>query len=477
MALMFDNRFARDFPSLYSAQAPAGFDTPELLLLNEPLATQFGLAGQPQQLADWFGGKADLPGAQPLAQKYAGHQFGVYNPFLGDGRGLLLGEIKDNQGQFWDLHLKGAGPTPYARGGDGRAVLRSSIREFLASEALFHLGVPTTRALCLVAGELPVQRERVERGAMLTRAARSHIRFGHFEHCFHKGLVEELKGLKQYVVERHWPDLADQPDKLFFERVVHKTAQMIAYWQAYGFAHGVMNTDNFSILGDTFDFGPYGFLDDYQPGLICNHSDHSGRYAFDAQPSIALWNLNCLAMALSPLIASDDLVAALKQFQPALAGHYLKLMGKRLGLEKAGRDDVELINSLLAMLADEGQDYSLALRWLSQAQKGDSLIPCRDHYVDRARFDAWGQQYLKRLSEQDLTDKDRRQAMDGVNPLYVLRNYLAQNAIAASEQGDHSELRRLYQLLQNPFTQQPGMDDYAKRPPDWGKHLEVSCSS
>ncbi|ROQ24255.1 protein adenylyltransferase SelO [Gallaecimonas pentaromativorans] len=477
MALTFDNRFARDFPRIYSAQPPAGFEQPELLLLNTELAAQFGLDADNAQIARWFGGPEAIPGAAPLAQKYAGHQFGVYNPALGDGRGLLLGEIKDTQGQFWDLHLKGAGPTPYARGGDGRAVLRSSIREFLASEALYHLGFPTTRALCLVAGELPVQRETVERSAMVTRAARSHIRFGHFEHCFHRGLGSELIALKEYVVERHWPDLQGQPHKLFFERVVHKTAQMIAYWQAYGFAHGVMNTDNFSILGDTFDFGPYGFLDDYQPGFVCNHSDYNGRYAFDAQPSIALWNLNCLAMALSPMIESDDLVAALKQFQPALAGHYLKLMGKRLGLEQVGKDDAELINSFLALLADERQDYSLAFRWLSDAERANTLIPCRDHYLDRARFDAWAAQYLKRLNRQDSDDSARKQAMDAVNPLYVLRNYLAQNAIAASEQGDHSELNRLYSLLKTPFTQQPGMDDYAKRPPDWGRHLEVSCSS
>ncbi|WP_115720691.1 protein adenylyltransferase SelO [Gallaecimonas mangrovi] len=477
MALTFDNRFARDFPSLYSAQPVQGFQQPELLLVNRDLAQQFDLDATDAELADWFGGQGALPGGAPLAQKYAGHQFGVYNPFLGDGRGLLLGEIKDNQQQFWDLHLKGAGPTPYARQGDGRAVLRSSIREFLASEALYHLGVPTTRALCLVAGELPVRREQVERGAMVTRAARSHIRFGHFEHCFHKGLQSELKALKDYVVERHWPDLADQPDKVFFERVVHKTAQMIAHWQAYGFAHGVMNTDNFSILGDTFDFGPYAFMDDYQPGLICNHSDDTGRYAFDAQPSIALWNLNCLAMALSPLIASDDLIAALKQFQPALAGHYLKLMGKRLGLAAASKDDAPLINSFLELLAGEKQDYNLAFRWLSDAEKGASKLACRDHYLDPSRFDSWAERYLQRLAADSADDATRKAVMDAVNPLYTLRNYLAQNAISASENGDHSELARLYKLLKNPFTEQLGMSDYAKRPPDWGKHLAVSCSS
>ncbi|WKE65439.1 YdiU family protein [Gallaecimonas kandeliae] len=477
MALEFDNRYARDFPSLYSAQEPMGFAEPQLVVANDALVAELGLAEEQERLADWFGGRLPLPGAQPLAQKYTGHQFGVYNPMLGDGRGLLLGEVKDGQGGFWDLHLKGAGPTPYARGGDGRAVLRSCIREFLASEALHHLGIPTTRALCVVAGELPVQREHVERGAMLTRVARTHIRFGHFEHCFHRGLGEELKGLMDYVIERHWPDLQGQPAKVFFERVVHKTARMVALWQAYGFAHGVMNTDNFSILGDTFDFGPYGFLDDYQPGFVCNHSDHSGRYAFDAQPSIALWNLNCLAMALSPLIASDDLVAALKQFQPALAGHYLKTMGRRLGLCEVSGQDAPLINELLALLADEAQDYNLAFRWLGEARQDDKLIPCRDHYVDRARFDAWAERYLARLRLQDVGDQGRQLAMNDANPLYVLRNYLAQNAIAAAEQGDFSEVRRLYGLLQNPFTDQPGMAAYAQKAPDWGKRLEVSCSS
>ena len=471
MALRFDNRFYRTFPALYSAQAPATFTAPELVVANPTLAKQLGIEGP---LAAQFGGAMLPDGAQPLAQKYAGHQFGVYNPALGDGRGLLLGEVIDAEGQHWDLHLKGAGPTPYARGGDGRAVLRSCIREFLASEALHHLGIPTTRALCVVAGELPVQRETVERGAMLTRVARSHIRFGHFEHCFHSGQHEQLRALKDHVVHCHWPDLADQPNGVFFERVVHKTAQMIAHWQAYGFAHGVMNTDNFSILGDTFDFGPYSFLDDYQPGFVCNHSDHSGRYAFDAQPSIALWNLNCLAMALSPLIDSEQLVAALKEFQSALAGHYLRLIGRRLGLKQVSADDAALINGFLELLATQQQDYSLAFRWLSQTDITAKHQPYRDHYPDPAALDSWASQYRARLRQQGGID---RTAMDAVNPLFVLRNYLAQDAIAAAERGDFTVLAALYQRLQSPFTDHPDSHHLSQRPPDSGKGLVLSCSS
>ncbi|WP_341502457.1 YdiU family protein [Gallaecimonas sp. GXIMD4217] len=475
----FDNQYARLFPGLYSEHEPQGFERPELVIANTELAAQLGLDSSDPRFVNWLSGKSAMPGAEPIAQKYAGHQFGVYNPFLGDGRGLLLGELLDVDQQRWDLHLKGAGPTAYARGGDGRAVLRSCIREFLASEALHHLGIPSTRALAVVAGEVAVQRETVERGAMLTRAARTHIRFGHFEHCFHKGLAGELKALADFLIDTQLPHLREfgNPYKALFQHTVTVTASLIAQWQAQGFAHGVMNTDNMSMLGDTFDYGPYGFLDDYEPGFVCNHSDHQGRYAFDQQPSIGLWNLNCLAMAFSPLVDSDDLVDALKGYQGHVETTYINLMRRKLGLASHREIDGLLLTELLGLMAREKRDYHATFRALCQFRLDTDPSPVRDHFIDREAFDDWAQHYRERLRVEDSDDDQRQLAMKAVNPSYVLRNYLAQQAIEAAEQGDFAPLHELYQVLQRPFEDQPGREAYARTPPDWGKHLEISCSS
>ncbi len=479
MSYRFDNQYAGRFQSLYTEHQPLGFQQPQWVVANPGLAEQLGLDLDEPRLLNWLSGKSAMPGAEPLAQKYAGHQFGVYNPFLGDGRGLLLGELLDGDGQRWDLHLKGAGPTAYARGGDGRAVLRSCIREFLASEALFHLGMPSTRALAVVAGEVPVQRETVERGAMLARVARSHIRFGHFEHCFHQGLNDELKALADYLIDTQLPQLREfgNPYQALFQHAVTVTASLIAQWQAQGFAHGVMNTDNMSMLGDTFDYGPYGFLDDYIPGFIPNHSDHQGRYAFDRQPSIGLWNLNCLAMAFSPLVESEQLVKALQSYQGHLEVTYLNLMRQKLGLASHREIDGQLLSELLSLMAREGRDYHGSFRALCDFSLDDKTSPVRDHFIDRDAFDTWAQHYRERLKVEGSADESRQQAMKAINPRYVLRNYLAQLAIEEAQQGDFAPLQQLYQVLQRPFDDQPGMEAYAKTPPDWGKQLDISCSS
>jgi uncharacterized protein YdiU (UPF0061 family) len=260
---------------------------------------------------------------------YSGHQFGQYNPQLGDGRGLLLGEVINRKGERWDVHLKGAGRTPYSRFGDGRAVLRSSIREYLCSEAIHALGIPTTRALCIIGSKEPVQRETRETAATLVRIADSHIRFGHFEWIFHNKPTH-LKDFADYVINRHYPDCAtaDKPYAALLNAIVNRTATLMAQWQLVGFAHGVMNTDNFSITGCTFDYGPYGFLDVYKPSFVCNHSDNTGRYAWNQQPSIGLWNLNALAYALSPLIDKEDIMSALQRYEGILVDYYYQGMQK-----------------------------------------------------------------------------------------------------------------------------------------------------
>ncbi|MDH5639919.1 MAG: YdiU family protein, partial [Nitrospira sp.] len=428
-----------------------------------------------------FGGSMLVPGMEPLAMLYSGHQFGVYVPQLGDGRAILLGEAMNQQGERWELHLKGAGLTPFSREGDGRAVLRSTIREYLCCGAMRGLGIPTTQALCLVGNDDKVYREQVETGAMLVRMAPSHVRFGTFEIFYYRKQHELLKVLADYVIGRHYPHLADATDTYarFFMEVVERTAALIAQWQAVGWAHGVMNTDNMSILGLTLDYGPFGFMDEYDAGFICNHSDHNGRYAFNQQPYIGLWNLSCLAQALLPLAEKEALKAALDRYQELYQQHYLRLMRAKLGLLEERSEDDGLIREWLGLLEESRADYTIAWRDLGSfsSAEGATNDLVRDHSVSRERFEEWAVRYRERLRSEHSRDDARRERMNRVNPKYVLRNYLAQVAIEKAQQKDFSEIDRLFTLLQRPFDDQPGMESYAAAPPNWGKHLSVSCSS
>ncbi len=429
--------------------------------------------------AELFGGHKLWEEAEPRAMVYSGHQFGSYNPRLGDGRGLLLGEVVNAAGEHWDLHLKGAGQTPYSRMGDGRAVLRSSIREFLASESLNALGIPSSRALCVTGSSTTVWRETRETGAMLLRMAPSHVRFGHFEYFYYTQQEEQLKTLGEFVLREYFPDsLKDEkPYLAFFREVVERNAQMIARWQAYGFCHGVMNTDNMSILGITFDYGPYAFLDDFDANHICNHSDDTGRYSFSNQVPIAHWNLAALGQTLVPFVEVDDLRATLDLFLPLYQAHYLDLMRRRLGFTTAEDGDLELVQRLLQRMQEGAVDYSLFFRRLGEQAPEQALAVVRDDFVDLAGFDAWAADYRARVEREGGSQDERRARMHAVNPLYVLRNYLAQEAITAAEQGDFSVVRRLHEVLSRPFEEQPDAEAFTRRPPDWGKHLEISCSS
>ena len=412
---------------------------------------------------------------------YSGHQFGVYVPQLGDGRAILLGEVQNERGERWDLQLKGAGLTPFSRDGDGRAVLRSTIREYLCSEAMHGLGIPTTRALCIVGSEHKVFREQVETGAIVLRMAPSHVRFGSFEILYYRKQHEQLKVLADYVIAHHYPHLVDESDKYagFFSEVVERTAKLIAQWQSVGWAHGVMNTDNMSILGMTLDYGPFGFIDDYDPGFICNHSDHNGRYAFNQQPYIGLWNLSCLAQALLPLSSKEDLKAALDRYTCLCEGRYMELMRAKFGLVETKEEDASLIQDLLALMHLHHVDYTSFFRTLGLFQAGTEALnePLRDFFLDRGAFDQWARRYKDRLRQVGSRDEDRMVHMNRVNPKYVLRNYLAQTAIEKAQMKDYSEIDRLLALLHNPYSDQPGMEAYAAPPPNWGKHLAVSCSS
>ncbi|OQP35053.1 protein adenylyltransferase SelO [Pantoea latae] len=478
--MLFDNSWQRELPGCYTPQSPTALQGGRLFYHNVPLAQALNLdaalfAGDGHGV--WHGA-ALLPGMQPLAQVYSGHQFGVWAGQLGDGRGILLGEQRLSASRKVDWHLKGAGLTPYSRMGDGRAVVRSTVREFLASEALHHLGIPTTRALAIAIGDEPVYRETPERGATLMRIAESHLRFGHFEHFFYNQQQEKVTQLADYALRHHWPQLVDEADKylLWFTDVVERTARLIAQWQSVGFAHGVMNTDNMSLLGLTIDYGPYGFIDDYQPGFICNHSDYQGRYSFENQPMIGLWNLNRLAHALSGLLSVDQLKQALSHYEPALMQEWGERMRAKLGFTQADSGDNALLVDLLALMAQERSDYTLTFRLLSETQQAEARSPLRDEFIDRNAFDGWYQRYRARLQHEGISDAARQQAMKAVNPALVLRNYLAQQAIDGAEQGESGALARLHQALQQPFSDETAAE-YRQRPPDWGKTLEVSCSS
>ncbi len=416
--LRFDNSYARLPASFGVPLGPTPFPDARLVSVSPSALRLLDLEPSEAERPEFvqaFGGTRPLPGMKPFAMVYAGHQFGVYVPRLGDGRALLLGEVLNAAGERWDVQLKGSGPTPYSRMGDGRAVLRSTIREYLCSEAMHGLDIPTTRALCILGSEEPVYREEVETGAMVVRLSPSHVRFGTFEFFHYSGQHEHVKGLADYVIERHFPHLAGAPDTYarFYAEVVERTARLIAQWQAVGFAHGVMNTDNMSILGLTLDYGPFGFLDDFDPGFICNHSDDRGRYAFDQQPRIAMWNLACLGEALLTLLSEDEARSALGTYQPTFATHFLARMREKLGLRETREEDRDLIQALFARMAETHVDYTRFFRALgrfdsSPEARNDAL---RDQFLDREDFDTWAADYRRRLAAEGSQDAERRARM------------------------------------------------------------------
>ena len=482
--LSWRNSFAGLGPAFFTELQPTPLPAPSLISLNLALAAELGLDAQwlaSPDVVDALTGNQTLPGSRPLASVYSGHQFGVWAGQLGDGRAILLGELETDTGPQ-ELQLKGAGRTPYSRMGDGRAVLRSSIREYLGSEAMHGLGSATTRALALTGANAPVRREEVETAAVVTRVAPSFIRFGHFEHFSAGGQHDDLRSLADYVIDRFYPacrttdKFSANPYAAFLEQVSERTAAMVAHWQAVGFCHGVMNTDNKSILGLTIDYGPFQFLDAFIPGHVCNHSDEQGRYAYNKQPNVAYWNLFCLGQALLPLIGDQELaLAALESYKTVFPREMETRMRAKLGLTTARDADRDLIEGILKLLAQDRVDYTIFWRRLSQHAAGQVSEAVRDLFLDRAGFDAWLQQYSSRLAAEDA-----RQAGDFMlktNPKYVLRNHLGELAIRQAKLGDFSMVTSLLGLLQAPFEEHPGHEEFAGFPPDWASHIEISCSS
>ncbi len=479
-------------PRFVEQRDPTPLPEPYLVAFNPDVAEVLGFdpseAERPEFLKLVSGGARFGP-VPSYAAVYAGHQFGAYVPQLGDGRALGLGEILAPSGERYEWQLKGAGLTAFSRFGDGRAVLRSTIREYLASEALHHLGIPTTRALAIVGSDAPVYRETVETAAVLSRIATTHLRFGSFEYFHYARRPEELKTLADYTIANFFPHLLDSAETerygRWLEEIVERTARLIAQWQAVGFAHGVLNTDNMSIVGLTLDYGPYGFVEAYEPHFIGNHSDEWGRYAFDRQPSIGLWNCSALAHALETLISEPEREKALTAFEPAYERAYLELMRAKLGLASARAGDPTLVEDLLALLERARADYTQFFRMLSHIPREPSSSDreIAAFFPERERWEAWLVRYRERLAadadDSGSTSRDdvsRRNAMLRTNPKFVLRNHLAQAAIATAHNRDYSEIARLHHVLQRPYDE-AGDERYARPAPPGTPPIEVSCSS
>ena len=482
--LPFEHSFGALPENFYTRLQPSALPNPMRVAVSASAAALIDLSVEntlDKAFVEAFSGNVPPAGAKPLAAVYSGHQFGVWAGQLGDGRAILFGDITHQQ-QRWELQLKGAGRTPYSRSGDGRAVLRSSVREFLGSEAMAGLGIPTSRALSIIGSDQYVMREQPETAAVVTRMAASFVRFGSFEHWYHNRQDAALKTLADYVIDQFYPALreSENPYLALLSEVTRRTATLVAQWQSVGFMHGVLNTDNMSILGLTLDYGPFGFMEAFDAHHICNHTDQQGRYSYANQPQIGHWNCYALAQCFIPLIGDTDAIkAALDEYPVIYARKNDELLHGKLGLASQHENDMALFESLIAIMQADHVDFTLFFRRLADL-KGDNPgadEPLRDLFMNRPAFDAWAGQYRQRLKQENSQDTARQITMRGVNPKYVLRNYLAQVAIQKAETGDFSEINQLLTLLERPFDEQPEQERYAALPPDWASHLEISCSS
>ncbi len=515
MQFKIDNRFVKELPAdpktgdsrrqvykaCYSFVNPTPVKAPELVSVAMDVAEELDLSEedcQSKPFLDLFSGNTVLDGMQPYSMCYGGHQFGNWAGQLGDGRAINLAEIVNSKGEHWALQLKGAGATPYSRTADGLAVMRSSIREFLCSEAMHHLGVPTTRALSLINTGEKVMRDMLydghadyEDGAVVCRVSPSFIRFGNFQIFSARGEIDELKQLADFTIRHHFAHLLDEYEQgskelygAWFKEVCDLTLVMIVHWMRVGFVHGVMNTDNMSILGLTIDYGPYGWLDNYDPEWTPNTTDSQNkRYRYSQQPNIALWNLYQLANSLFPLIEdTTELEVSLQKFQSDYERAGKEMLASKLGLVKYEEDDQELFNQLEALLIVEETDMTIFYRLLGDLETPNYESLKEAYYEPNSHnqgfvdsVNNWFETYTKRVAKDKRSFAQRKKAMRAVNPKYVFRNYLAQQAIDKAEQGDYSMVNELLELFRKPCDEQPNLEHYAAKRPEWAK-TKVGCS-
>jgi uncharacterized protein YdiU (UPF0061 family) len=483
----FDNSYATALEGFYvicrGEQAPQ----PEIVQLNRELAAELLLdadALATEHGASIFAGSEAPEGAAPLAQAYAGHQFGGFSPQLGDGRALLIGELIDRHGIRRDLHLKGSGRTPFSRRGDGKAVLGPVLREYVVGEAMYALGVPTSRALAVVTTGEQIMREGLEPGAVLARVASSHLRIGTFQYFAAREETEKVRQLADYAIRRHFPELEDAADRYLglFRGVRDRQAALVAHWLSVGFVHGVMNTDNMTISGETLDYGPCAFIDSYDPKAVFSSIDSHGRYAYGNQPAIAQWNLARLVETLLPLIDPDDsdraielATAELEAFESIYQGHWLERMSAKLGLSHSEEGDLELVNDLFSAMDGQNVDFTQLFRRLADALRGD-VEPARALFDDPAVLDPWLERWFARIAREDGAEEDgaqaRAAAMDRVNPVYIPRNHLVEAALDAATNGDLEPFEKLLAVLERPFDPREGLAEYEDPAPgDFGPYV------
>ncbi|MES2677467.1 MAG: YdiU family protein [Pseudomonadota bacterium] len=471
--LNFDNQFAKLPDYFYSKMLPEIVaENPTVVCFNSQAGDLIGLSSDSANDPDfplYFSGNKILAGAEPLAQVYSGHQFGIWAGQLGDGRAILLGQIRNHKNELWDIELKGSGKTPYSRFGDGRAVLRSCIREYLCSEAMFALGIATTRSLCITLTNQSVLRETIEPGAIFTRLSPSHIRFGHFEHFAAAKNYPAIKELADHLIANYFPDHSYSQ---WFAKIVKDTTILISQWQAVGFCHGVMNTDNMSALGLTIDYGPFGFMENFDPHYICNHSDYHGRYAYDQQPAIALWNLQALAHSLKSLIDWQEMMEILEEFPKIFSENYKILMRKKLALNENSNQNDNLWLSLIDLIQIQKADYTLAFRYLAgDEEKWLNL------FSDKNSAQIWLKNYQHFIQATDNLENIKTK-LNQINPKYILRNWVAEMAIRAAEDcQDYSLIKQILKILHQPFAEHLEFEHFAKPAPQSMQNLCVSCSS
>jgi uncharacterized protein YdiU (UPF0061 family) len=472
--LKFNNTFRRLPPFLYENVKPTPIKSPKLIHITN-LAQDLGLELSPADITAWLNGEKHFPGEERIASRYAGHQFGQWAGQLGDGRAISIGEFDTENGHF-EIQTKGSGLTPFSRMGDGKAVIRSSVREYLCSEAMAGLKIPTTRVLALITGDDKVFRETVEKSAIVARVFPTNLRFGHFELCYHFEKEAELNALIDYTREHFFNGMTNEE---MLREVVMRTAKLIAHWQNVGFCHGVMNTDNMSVVGLTIDYGPFGFLEDTVLNYICNHSDHQGRYAYNQQPSVGMWNLERFMVCFMKHVPKEKLQDILNEYPSHFEKEYLRLSRLKLGLKKEEEGDYKFLVEALQTLSKLSIDYTFFFRQLCYFRKGnkESVKELYDYYGNRQELNEWFDKYSARLDLEESGDEERSFVMKLSNPKYVLKNYIAQEIIEEVEKGGSDKLMSWMKVFDNPFAEHEAFEAYSKPTPSEHKNYEVSCSS